>query len=51
MQTLAAAAVLAGCKVLLVVATHLWRQAGNVIAPARQDLAYDGINTLTHMNC
>ena len=33
----------------LVVTAHLQRQARNVITPARQNLAYDGINTLlTH---
>ena len=50
MQTLPAAAMLAGREVLLVVATHLRRQPGNVVAPARQDLAHDGINTLSPMN-
>ena len=38
----------AGGEVLLVVAAHLGREAGNVVAPAGQNLAYDGINALTH---
>src|SRR5208337_4119962 len=50
MQTLAAAAVLAGRKMVLVVPTHLRREPGNIIAPAGQNLAYDGINTVTHMH-
>src|SRR5579864_9568606 len=46
---LAAAATFTAGKMILVVATHLRRQAGNVVTPARQNLAYDGINTLlTH---
>src|ERR1022692_1758825 len=49
MQTLPPTAVLAGREVLFVVATHLRREPGNVIAPAGQDLAYNGINALTHI--
>jgi hypothetical protein len=33
---------------LFVVATHLWREAGNIVPPACQNLADDGINTLAH---
>src|SRR5579864_6289719 len=49
MQTLPVAAVHTGGEVFFVVATHLGREAGNIIAPARQDLAHDRINALTHM--
>ena len=46
---LSAAAALTGREVALVVSAHLQRQAGNVITPAPQNLAYDRINTLlTH---
>src|SRR5579863_1197190 len=49
MDFLAAATVLAGGKVLFVVPSHLRRQPGNVVPPARQYLAYDWINALlTH---
>src|SRR6267143_3144571 len=49
MHALPAAATLTGGQMLFVVATHLRRQARNIVTPARQDLAYDGINTLlTH---
>jgi hypothetical protein len=46
---LAITAGLAGAKVIFGVTTHLRRQPGNVISPARQDLPYDWINALlTH---
>ena len=46
---LPAAAMFAGCKVILVVAAHLRCQAGNIVSPARQNLAHDWINALlTH---
>src|ERR1700730_11167217 len=49
MHALPAAATLTGGQMLLVVAAHLRRQARNIVTPACQDLAYDGINTLlTH---
>src|ERR1700674_2679720 len=49
MRALPAAATLTAGQMLFVVATHLRRQARNIVTPARQDLAYDGINTLlTH---
>src|SRR5689334_5986099 len=49
MNLLPAAAVLASCEVLLVVAAHLRCKAGNVIPPARENLTYDWINALlTH---
>ena len=49
MQPLARSAALALGKVLLVIAAHFWRQAGNVIAPASQNLAYNWINALAHI--
>jgi len=33
-----------------VVAAHLRREAGDVIAPSREDVADEWINTLTHIN-
>jgi hypothetical protein len=46
---LAPIAAAAGGKVTLIVATHLRRETRNVVTPARQDLADNGINTLlTH---
>jgi len=49
MDLLPAAATFALRKVALVVAAHLRRQAGNVVSPARQNLAYNWINALlTH---
>jgi 5-enolpyruvylshikimate-3-phosphate synthase len=48
-HALAAAAAFAGGEVAFVVAAHLRRQAGNVVAPARQNLAHDWIDALlTH---
>src|ERR1051326_7334755 len=49
MQALPAAAVFASDEMLFVIPAHLRRQAGNIVAPPRQDFAYDGINTLTHI--
>ena len=43
---LPAAAVFAGGKVVLVVLAHLGRDAGNIIPPAGQNLAYEGVDTL-----
>jgi len=48
MQLLAAAAVFAFGKMQFVVAPHFRGNAGNVIAPSREDLPYDGVHTLTH---
>src|ERR1700716_2997615 len=49
MHALPAAATLTGGQMLFVVAAHLRRQARNIVTPARQNLTYDGINTLlTH---
>ncbi len=48
MQALVRMAAWAGGKMLLVVAAHFGRQAGNVIAPASQNLPYYGINALAH---
>src|SRR5467141_2309605 len=45
---LAAAAVFAAREVIFVVLAHLGRQAGDVIAPAGQNLAYEGVDTLAH---
>jgi len=46
---LAAAAVLAAGKMVFVVAAHFWRQAGDVIPPARQNFSHDWIDAqLTH---
>ena len=47
-QLLAGAATLADGEVMLVVATHLGRNAGNVVPPAGQDFPHHRINTLTH---
>jgi hypothetical protein len=48
-HSLPAAAPVATRKVTFVVAAHLWRQAGNVVAPPRQYLAHNWINALlTH---
>src|SRR4029077_436773 len=46
---LAAATVLTLREVAFVVSAHLRRQTGNVVSPARQDLAHNRINALlTH---
>jgi len=46
---LARTAAVAGGEVAFVVFAHLRRQAGDVVTPARQNLPYNGINTLlTH---
>src|SRR5579864_3551159 len=46
---LPAAAVFAGCKMILIVAAHFRCQAGNIVPPARQNLTNDWINALlTH---
>src|SRR5438552_17292437 len=50
MQPLFAAAAFAGGEVLFVVAAHLRRETGNIIAPAGQNFAYDRIDALTHRN-
>src|SRR5437879_13374483 len=50
MQPLFTAAALAGGEVLFVVAAHLRRETGNIIAPAGQNFAYDRIDALTHRN-
>ena len=48
-QALPAAAVVAPGEVVFVVAAHLWRQAGNVVSPARQNFPYNRIDALlTH---
>src|SRR6266568_719360 len=49
MDFLPAAAVFAFREVAFVVAAHLWREAGDVVPPARQNLSNDWINALlTH---
>src|SRR5215475_4091782 len=48
MQLLARMATLAGGEMLFVVAAHFRRKAGNVVPPARQNLAYHGINAIAH---
>src|SRR4029077_16795653 len=49
MHALPAAATITGGQMLFVIAAHLRRQARHIVTPARQGLAYDGINTLlTH---
>src|SRR5437868_2050113 len=48
MQALAGATVFACVEVLFIVGTHLQRDAGDVIAPASQNLAYDRIDALSH---
>src|SRR5690348_8178083 len=49
MKALLASATDAGRKMLLVIATHLRRNAGNVLTPSRQDVTHDRVNTaLTH---
>ena len=48
MQALPLAAVFAGSEVLFVAGAHLRRDAGNIVAPAGQNLAYDRINAFTH---
>src|SRR5579862_4138903 len=46
---LPAAATFAGCEVAFVITAHLWRQAGNVVSPARQNFSHNRVNTLlTH---
>src|SRR5438445_13022739 len=46
MNLLAAAAVFTRGEMAFVVAAHFRRQAGNIVAPARQNLANDWINAL-----
>src|SRR5215469_18554167 len=48
MDFLVAAAVFAVFEMMLVVLAHLRRKAGNVVTPASQNLANEGINTLAH---
>src|SRR5215831_5203419 len=48
MQFLPAAAVLAGGEVMLVVFAHFGREARDVIPPSGQNLAYEGVDALTH---
>src|SRR5215470_20229659 len=48
MDFLPATAVLALGEVVLVVFAHLGRDAGDVVPPASQNLANEGINTLAH---
>src|SRR5438552_11531277 len=48
MQPLTRTAALTGGKVLFIVAAHLGRKARNIVAPACQNLAYNGINALAH---
>src|SRR5450755_1829215 len=48
MQFLAAAAVLAGGEMQLVVSAHLGSQAGNIVAPSSKDLPHDRFDALTH---
>src|ERR1035438_5344976 len=47
-QLLAAAAVLAGREMQLVVASHFRSEARDVIPPSRKDLPYDGFNAVCH---
>src|SRR5215469_2819525 len=49
MQPLARTTALALGKMLLVIAAHLRRQAGDVIAPASQNFAHNWINALAHI--
>jgi hypothetical protein len=46
MEFAALAAVLAGLKVTLVVATHFRRDAGNVVSPAGQNAANEFVTAL-----
>ncbi len=50
MKLLPRAAVGACGEVRLIVATHLRREAGDVIAPSREDIADEWIDALTHIN-
>ena len=49
MQPLASSAALALGKMLLVIAAHLGRQAGNVIPPTSQNFAHNWINAIAHI--
>ena len=48
-QFLAAAAMLAGGEMNLVVPPHLGSEAGDIVSPSRKDFPYDRFNTLAHM--
>ncbi len=50
MKLLPGPAVIAFGEVGLVVAAHFRREAGNVIAPSREDVSDEWIDTFTHMN-
>ena len=47
-KALPVTAMVAAVKVVFVVFAHLRREAGDVVTPARQNFANDGINALTH---
>src|SRR5882672_6265389 len=48
MDFLPGAAAFAGSEMLLVIVAHFGGKTGNVIAPAGQDFAHDGIDALAH---
>ena len=48
MQPLFAAAIEAPGEMVFIVAAHLGRDAGDVIAPAGEDVADHGVNTMHH---
>jgi len=50
MELLPRTAVGAGGEMGLVVSTHVGRDAGDVIAPAGEDIAHEWIDALTHIN-
>ena len=47
-QTLPRPATLAAVKVFFVVCAHLWREAGDIVPPARKNFSYNGINAFAH---
>jgi hypothetical protein len=47
-QSLAAAAVLAGREMQLVVPAHFWSEPGDVIPPSRKDFPHDRFDALCH---
>src|SRR5262249_2914052 len=51
MDALPGTAAFTGGEVVFVVATHFRRKTGDVIPPAGQNLADDGINALAHTRC
>jgi len=50
MKFLPGTAMIAFGEVGLVIAAHLRREAGNVIAPSREDVSDERIDTFTHIN-